>query len=83
VYTTYLSQSEIFVGIYWQRYGWVGPDQKISGLEDEYLLSRGKPSLFYVKAPTPDREARLDELPEPALGGAQPVDHHQRERGSP
>jgi len=42
--------------IHWRRYGWVGPDQKISGLEDEYLLSRGKPSLFYVKALAPDRE---------------------------
>ncbi len=40
----------------------MGPDQKISGLEDEYLLSRGNPSLFYVKAPRPDREAGLDAL---------------------
>ena len=32
VYTTYLSQSELFVGIY--------------------------PSLFYIKAPAPDRESR-------------------------
>ncbi len=25
VYRAYLEQSDMFVGIYWQRYGWVGP----------------------------------------------------------
>ena len=25
VYRAYLEQSDVFVGIYWQRYGWVGP----------------------------------------------------------
>ena len=25
MYRAYLEQSQIFVGIYWQRYGWVGP----------------------------------------------------------
>jgi len=29
----YLDQSDIFVGIYWQKYGWVAPDMDISGLE--------------------------------------------------
>src|SRR5215475_4409771 len=33
VYRAYLEQSDIFVGIYWQRYGWVGPGMTISGLE--------------------------------------------------
>jgi hypothetical protein len=26
--------NHIFIGIYWQRYGWVAPDMDISGLED-------------------------------------------------
>src|SRR5215470_9296222 len=38
VYRDYLAQSQIFVGVYWQSYGWIAPGQKISGLEDEYLL---------------------------------------------
>ena len=38
LYRSYLAQSDIFVGIYWQSYGWVAPDMAISGIEDEYLL---------------------------------------------
>jgi Domain of unknown function (DUF4062) len=33
MYRAYLEQSQIFVGIYWQRYGWVGPGMEISGLK--------------------------------------------------
>src|SRR5437762_1404954 len=33
MYRAYLEQSQAFVGIYWQRYGWVGPGMDISGLE--------------------------------------------------
>jgi predicted ATPase len=62
VYRAYLEQSDIFVGVYWQRYGWIGPDMDISGLEDEFELSRSLPRLLYVKAPAPDREPRLAEL---------------------
>src|SRR6202034_1136904 len=58
----YLAQSQVFVGIYWQSFGWVAPDGKISGLEDEYQLSTGLPRLIYVKSPAPDREPRLTEL---------------------
>ena len=39
VYRAYLGQSDIFIGIYWQRYGWVGPGMTISGLEDELRLA--------------------------------------------
>src|SRR5215216_5614541 len=39
LYRQYLQQSQIFVGIYWDRYGWVAPDENVSGLEDEYSLS--------------------------------------------
>jgi predicted ATPase len=62
VYRAYLAQSRVFVGIYWQSYGWVAPGEEISGLEDEYRLSAGLPQLIYVKGPAPDREPRLAEL---------------------
>src|SRR6267378_4127652 len=62
VYRAYLAQSQVFIGIYWQRYGWVAPGEHISGLEDEYLLSAGLPRLLYVKTPAPDREPGLAEL---------------------
>jgi predicted ATPase len=62
LYRAYLAQSDIFVGIYWQRYGWVAPDMTISGLEDEYHLSAGKPRLIYIKTPAPEREPRLKDL---------------------
>jgi len=62
VYQAYLAQSQVFVGIYWQSYGWVAPGEQISGLEDEYQLSAGLPRLIYVRSPAPDREQRLTEL---------------------
>jgi predicted ATPase len=61
LYRAYLDQSEIFVGMYGQSYGWVAPHMDISGLEDEYNLSRGKPRLLYVKD-TNDRDEGLDAL---------------------
>lgn len=62
LYRSYLEQSDVFVGIYWQRYGWVAPDMDVSGLEDELLLSAGMPRLVYVKRPAPDMEPRLGDL---------------------
>jgi hypothetical protein len=62
VYQAYLAQSQVFVGIYWQSYGWVAPGEQISGLEDEYQLSAGMPRLIYVRSPAPDREPQLTEL---------------------
>src|SRR5262245_36975546 len=62
LYRAYLAQSDVFVGLYWQQYGWVGPGMEISGLEDEFELSRGLPRLLYVKSPAPDREPRLAEM---------------------
>src|SRR5215470_6969018 len=62
VYRSYLAQSQVFVGIYWQSYGWVAPGEQVSGLEDEYQLSAGLPRLLYVKGPAPDRETRLAAL---------------------
>jgi hypothetical protein len=62
VYRAYVAQSQVFVGIYWQSYGWVAPGEQVSGLEDEYRLSAGLPRLIYVKSPAPDREPRLTEM---------------------
>lgn len=59
LYRAYLAQSDIFIGLYWQRYGWVAPDMTISGLEDEYQLSGDKPRLIYLKTPAPEREPAL------------------------
>ena len=53
VYRAYLEQSDISVGIYWQRYGWIGPGMDVSGLEDELRLADGMPRLLYVKGPAP------------------------------
>jgi predicted ATPase/tetratricopeptide (TPR) repeat protein len=62
LYRAYLDQSHIFVGIYWERYGWIAPGEAFSGLEDEYRLSGDMPKLIYVKSPAADREGRLEEL---------------------
>jgi predicted ATPase len=62
LYRAYLAQSDVFIGIYWQHYGWVGPGMTVSGLEDEYQLSGDKPRLIYLKRPAPQREARLQAL---------------------
>jgi predicted ATPase len=62
LYRAYLAQSDVFVGLYWQRYGQVGAGMEVSGLEEEFELSGALPRLLYVKAPAPDREPRLADL---------------------
>jgi predicted ATPase len=59
LYLAYLRQSDVFIGIYGQQYGWIAPDQEISGLEDEYVNASGMPKLVYVQSPAPDRDPRL------------------------
>src|SRR5262245_2497323 len=59
MYRAYLAQSQVFVGIYWQRYGWVAPGMGVSGLEDEFRLAAGMPMLLYLKRPAPELEPRL------------------------
>ncbi|HET6758796.1 MAG TPA: NB-ARC domain-containing protein, partial [Propionibacteriaceae bacterium] len=54
--------SDVFIGIYGQQYGWIAPDQEVSGLEDEYLNAGGMPKLVYVQSPAPDRDPRLKEM---------------------
>lgn len=62
LYRSYLEQSHVFVGLYWQHYGWTAPGEEVSGLEDEYLLSAGKPRLMYLKEPAAGRDERLEAL---------------------
>jgi predicted ATPase len=62
LYRSYLSQSDVFVGIYAERYGWVAPGETVSGLEDEYNLAPDFPKLIYIREPAPQREERLVEL---------------------
>jgi len=62
VYQQYLAQSDVFIGLYWQRYGQLVPGTQVSGLEEEFELSGQLPRLLYVKAPAPDREPRLADL---------------------
>jgi predicted ATPase len=61
LYRAYLSQSDVFVGIYAESYGWVAPGMDVSGLEDEYRLSTDKPRLIYVREAA-RREPRLEEF---------------------
>ena len=62
LYRAYLAQSDVFVGVYWQQYGWIAPGEDISGLEDEYRLApREMPKLIYVKQPA-ERDERLAAL---------------------
>jgi predicted ATPase len=49
VYRAYLDQSDIFVGIYCEQYGWVAPGEQVSGVEDEYDLAPDIPKLIYIK----------------------------------
>ena len=62
LYRAYLAQSDVFVGLYWQRYGEIVPGLQMSGLEEEFELSEALPRLLYVKAPAPGREPRLADL---------------------
>jgi predicted ATPase len=61
-YAAYLQRSDIFIGIYWQSYGWIGFGAEISGVEDELRLAAGLPRLLYVREPAPDRDPRLEAL---------------------
>jgi len=63
LYRAYLEQSDVFVGLYWERYGWTAPDEEVSGLEDEYNLCPPElPRLLYVKSPADNREPKLAAL---------------------
>lgn len=62
LYSSYLDQSHIFLGIYWNSYGWIAPGAAISGLEDEYrLCDKRKPKLIYIKDSN-ERQPQLQKL---------------------
>jgi predicted ATPase len=62
LYRAYLEQSDVFVGLYGERYGWIAPGEEISGLEDEYRLAPPQmPKLVYIKEGS-DQEERLQAL---------------------
>ncbi|MFJ6651288.1 ATP-binding protein [Microbacterium sp. NPDC091313] len=62
LYRAYLAQSDVFIGIYGDSYGWVAPEEEVSGLEDEYRLApRDMPKLIYIRE-SDGREKRLEEL---------------------
>ena len=61
LYRAYLEQSDIFVGVYWEQYGWIAPGEEVSGLEDEWNLAPDIPKLIYLKR-SEHRQERLDEL---------------------
>jgi predicted ATPase len=63
LYRAYLDASDVFIGLYAERYGWIGPGADISGIEDEYVRSGGKPRLLYLRRHD-EREGRLDALVE-------------------
>src|SRR6516164_1931233 len=62
VYRAYLAQSDVFIGLYWQRYGQPTPGGDVSGLEEEFDLSAKLPKLLYVKEPAPGRDPALARL---------------------
>ena len=57
-----VARSDVFVGIYWQRYGWTSDVSAASAVEDDYLRCGEVPRLVYVKQPAPAREPELDRL---------------------
>jgi Domain of unknown function (DUF4062) len=71
LYRSYLAQSDVFIGLYWQRYGWTGPGMNVSGLEEEFNLSGEMPRLLYIKAPAPQPRA-----PRGRAAGADPGGGH-------
>src|SRR5262249_34439231 len=62
LYRAYLTQSHIFLGIYWKSYGWVAPGETISGLEDEFIQSAAFPRLIYIKEPRAERDPGLKKM---------------------
>ena len=64
-----VTRSDVFVGIYWESYGWVPPGTQASAIEDEYERCAGHPRLVFVKEPAPQRDAQLDRLVERMRAG--------------
>ena len=61
LYLPQLYDSDIFVGIYKNSYGWCPDTEIISGLEEEFrhATKRGMPCLLYVHADASERQPKL------------------------
>ena len=68
LYKARLEMSQIFVGVYKESYGWIAPNQELSGVEDEFRIATtlGIDRLIYVYQTPTARDPRLDALIETA-----------------
>jgi hypothetical protein len=68
LYKARLEESQIFVGIYREAYGWVAPNMDISGVEDEFRIAsdRKMDRLIYVFGSPIARDPKLEALIETA-----------------
>ena len=55
-------EADVFIGIYWQSYGWVDVEGSPSQIEEELKLAADRPRLLYLKEPAPEREPALISL---------------------
>ncbi|MDB6058121.1 MAG: hypothetical protein JWO95_1965 [Verrucomicrobiales bacterium] len=64
LYSAYIADSEIFVGIYGSGYGWIDKEHgmTVSGLHDEWRLASKLPRLAFVKRTVKNRDKKLDDL---------------------
>lgn len=68
MYKAWLEQSNIYIGMFWESYGWIAPGMSISGIEDEYKIAKDIakeikiPRLVYIKEPSNNREEKLKNL---------------------
>ncbi len=69
LYKSRLEESQIFVGIYKESYGWIAPGMKISGVEDEFQIAEtgGVDRLVYVYQSPSCRDTRLQDLVDKAM----------------
>lgn len=64
LYKARLWDSQIFIGIYRESYGWIAPDMAVSGIEDEFQLAtdRAMDRLIYVYDAPISRDPKLQTL---------------------
>lgn len=62
IYKARLEESQIFVGIYKESYGWIAPEMEISGVEDEFRIATttGIDRLIYVYQSPTCRDTKLE-----------------------
>lgn len=59
LYQSFIEESQVFIGIYWQKYGESIAGADWSEIEDEFMLSEGKPRLIYIKRPAYEVEKQM------------------------